>query len=210
MKAQLLSQLVEDRRSERAVVLATNLDTGEQSLLYPLESDSEDEAARTALKKLDELGPLSSRQRTPAQKTVMGESARDHAARLIESGLLICEADEVEWHWNHLIAFSLLPTKRAQTKRNLFCGTAATNGQMANIETAVRAWVMEMGRPLGVEVTCTCLRESHLGLRLRYRLYDKKTGGLHSEYYNPLSPQSSAFDDVDAVYDRMCTRLAGA
>ncbi len=49
MKAELLSQLVEDRRNERAVVLATNLDTGEQSLLYPLETDSEDEAARTAL-----------------------------------------------------------------------------------------------------------------------------------------------------------------
>ena len=49
MKAELLSQLVEDRRNERAVVLATNLDTGEQSLLYPLETGSEDEAARTAL-----------------------------------------------------------------------------------------------------------------------------------------------------------------
>ena len=49
MKAELLSQLVEDRRNERAVVLTTNLDTGEQSLLYPLETDSEDEAARTAL-----------------------------------------------------------------------------------------------------------------------------------------------------------------
>ncbi len=41
MKAELLSQLVEDRHNERAVVLATNLDTGEQSLLYPLESGSE-------------------------------------------------------------------------------------------------------------------------------------------------------------------------
>ncbi len=38
MKAELLSQLVEDRRHERAVVLATNLDTGEQILLYPLET----------------------------------------------------------------------------------------------------------------------------------------------------------------------------
>ena len=41
MKAELLSQLVEDRHHERAVVLATNLDTGEQILLYPLETGSE-------------------------------------------------------------------------------------------------------------------------------------------------------------------------
>ena len=41
MKAELLSQLVEDRRHERAVVLGTNLDTGEQILLYPLETGSE-------------------------------------------------------------------------------------------------------------------------------------------------------------------------
>ena len=49
MKAELLSRLVEDRRNERATVLVTNLDTGEQTLLYPLEADSENEAARTAL-----------------------------------------------------------------------------------------------------------------------------------------------------------------
>ena len=41
MKAELLSRLVEDRRRERAVVLATDLDTGEQLLLYPLEAGSE-------------------------------------------------------------------------------------------------------------------------------------------------------------------------
>ena len=41
MKAELLSRLVEDRRHGRAVVLATNLDTGEQILLCPLETGSE-------------------------------------------------------------------------------------------------------------------------------------------------------------------------
>ncbi len=41
MKAELLSQLVEDRRNERAMVLATNLDTGEQMLLYPLDTGAE-------------------------------------------------------------------------------------------------------------------------------------------------------------------------
>ena len=41
MKTELLSRLVEDRRNERAVVLATNLDSGEQMLLYPLEAGAE-------------------------------------------------------------------------------------------------------------------------------------------------------------------------
>ena len=41
MKAELLSQLVEDRRNERAVVLTTNVDTGEQVLFYPLETGSD-------------------------------------------------------------------------------------------------------------------------------------------------------------------------
>ena len=40
MKAELLSQLVEDRRNERAVVSCTNLVTGAQVLLYPLETTS--------------------------------------------------------------------------------------------------------------------------------------------------------------------------
>ncbi len=38
MNAALLSQLVEDRGQQRGVVLCTNLDTGEQVLLYPLET----------------------------------------------------------------------------------------------------------------------------------------------------------------------------
>ncbi len=42
MKVELLKQLVEDRVRGRAVVLATNLDTGEQALLYPLEVSSDD------------------------------------------------------------------------------------------------------------------------------------------------------------------------
>ncbi len=54
MKADLLEQLVEDRRHDRAVVLATNLESGEQILLYPLEAGPEDggslhQAARLAL-----------------------------------------------------------------------------------------------------------------------------------------------------------------
>lgn len=158
-------------------------------------------------KKLEELGDYRLRKRLPTQASVMGETAQNHAKKLIAAGRLVCDINTVSWHWCHLIAFSLLPTQRAQTKRNLFCGTAAANGQMANIETAVRAWVFETKKPLGVEITCSYLADSHLGLRLRYRLYNRRSGGLHSEYYDPLSLQHSEFDDLDAVYDRMCENL---
>ncbi len=54
MRLELLQQLVEDRGRGRAVVLATNLDTGEQALHYPLETIPDDgnplrEEARRAL-----------------------------------------------------------------------------------------------------------------------------------------------------------------
>ena len=54
MRIELLEQLVEDRGQGRAVVLATNLDTGEQTLHYPLDADPDDgnsirEEARRAL-----------------------------------------------------------------------------------------------------------------------------------------------------------------
>jgi len=160
--------------------------------------------------KLEALGPTGLRKRTPSQATVMGGSADDHAAQLIESGRLeIPNGERVSWHWIHLIAFSFLPTNRAQIKRNIICGTSAANGQMANIETSVKAWVYENNMPLQIEVTCSYLVDSHIGLRLRYRLYSPKTQGGHSEYYDCLSPQYSAFDDLDAVYDRMSEKLAG-
>jgi hypothetical protein len=80
---------------------------------------------------------------------------------------------------------------------------------MANIETSVKAWVCENNMPLQIEVVCTHLADSHLGLRLRYRLYSPKTQGAHSEYYDSLTPQHSEFDDLDAVYDRMSKNLSG-
>lgn len=55
MKAELLDQLLRDRRKKRAVVLATTLPTGEEQLLYPHEPPPEGvapellDAARSAL-----------------------------------------------------------------------------------------------------------------------------------------------------------------
>ena len=44
MKAEVLTQLIQDRRHKRAVVVATNLESGEGALLYPLEAGPDGEA----------------------------------------------------------------------------------------------------------------------------------------------------------------------
>jgi len=159
------------------------------------------------IQKLEELGAYSSRKRLPTQLAVMGESAQDHAQKLTGAGRLVRKSGNATWHWCHLIAFSMLPAQRAQSKQNLFCGTSAANGQMANIETCVRAWVSENKKPLGIEVTCSYLADSHLGLRLRYRLHNRKSDMSHTEYYDPLSVQQSEYDDLDAAFDRMSANL---
>ena len=148
-----------------------------------------------------------SRKRSPNQNQVMGESAVHHIRPLINSGF-VSAPRSVSWQWCHLVAFSMLPTHRAQVKRNLICGTAAVNGQMANIENALTAWILENDTPLSLEVTCNYLINTHFGLRMRYQISNKKTMGLHSEYYDPYSAQYSDIVDLDQLYDRLCANLA--
>ncbi len=53
MTPELLAQLIDDRAAKRIVVLATNLATGAQQLIYPAEDDTVDElhaAARAAMR----------------------------------------------------------------------------------------------------------------------------------------------------------------
>jgi len=159
------------------------------------------------LKKLAEFDRK--RVRTPSQRAVMGESAREHAQRLIDLGRVrIDPGTTVTWHWCHLLAFSFLPTHRAQAKRNLICGTAAFNGQMANAEAAIKAYVYEFRRPLGLEVTATYLEGSHLGTRFRYRIHDRKTGESHTEYYDPYTDVLGDFADLKVVFERLVSHLS--
>lgn len=158
------------------------------------------------LRKLTEFDKK--RSRTPNQRQVMGESAREHAQRLIDRGRVrVDRGTPVTWHWCHLLAFSFLPTHRAQTKRNLICGTAAFNGQMANAEAAIKAYVYEFGRPLALEVTAAHLADSHFGLRFRYRIHDRKSGETHTEYYDPYTDVLGDFADLKVVYDRLVAQL---
>lgn len=144
------------------------------------------------------------RKRVPTQYQVMDESAREHVQRLIDSGHLIIPDDVlVTWHWCHLIAFSMLPTEKAQQKRNLVCGTAACNGHMANIEAAVKMFVYETERPLALEVTATHVVSTQVAKRIRYRVHERRSGMLFTEYFDALTDVRSDFGDFETVYTRL-------
>lgn len=145
------------------------------------------------------------RKRTPSQNQIMGESAKNHAESLLEKGKLKIENIEpISWHWCHLVAFSMLPTDKAQKKNNLVCGTAACNGHMANIEAAVKKFIYEFKRPLGLEVTATIYVDTHIARRIRYRIYDKKGSKMsHSEYFDALTDNKSDAGDYEVIYNRM-------
>lgn len=147
------------------------------------------------------------RKRTPSQLQVMKESATNHSLKLIEEGVLIIPdkiKSNVSWHWCHLISFRMLPTEKAQKKNNLFCGTAACNGHMTNIEAAVKRFIYEFKRPLSLEVTVTTYRDTEVARRIRYSVYDKKgSKELHCEYFDALTTSKTDVLDYESIYNRM-------
>lgn len=145
------------------------------------------------------------RMRTPSQNNVMGESASEHVQSLIRDGILVLEnQDQISWHWCHLVAFSMLPTEKAQKSPNLVCATAACNGHMANIEAAVKKFIYEFKRPLSLEVTATKYLNTHVALKIRYRIYDKNGSGLsHIEYFDALTDVKTDIADFETIYQRL-------
>lgn len=144
------------------------------------------------------------RPRRPDQRQVMGESAAEHARKLIERGTLVVPMDSpAQWQWCHLVAFTMLPTKRAQTRRNLMVGTAACNGHMANIEAAVKMFIYETGRAVSLEVTATIVADTHLGRRIRYQVVEQKSGLLFREYFDALTDVRSDHADFENIYEKL-------
>ena len=154
------------------------------------------------LKQYDRTRKL--RPRRPSQQQVMGESAREHIDKLIRKGLLSPDYNEkIAWHWCHLVAFSMLPNERAQRKGNLVCGTSAFNGQMLNIELAVKNFIYETKAKVSLEVTATYVYNTHLALRMRYQIYEKKSGMLYREYFDALTGAFSEAGDFQSIYEKM-------
>lgn len=148
--------------------------------------------------------PLRLRPRNLRQSQVMGESAKSHVQRLIDNGSLIVPRDSsVQWHWCHLVAFTMLPEHRCQVRRNLFAGTSACNGHMANIEAAIKMFIYETQRPVSLEVTVTVLADTHIGRRIRYQMWEQKSGTLHREYFDALTETRSDYSDFELIHQRL-------
>jgi hypothetical protein len=162
-------------------------------------------AARITPSMLDEFDkPAKLRPRRPDQRQVMGESAAEHAKKLIARGTLVVPPDSpAQWQWCHLVAFTMLPINRAQTRRNLIAGTAACNGHMANIEAAVKMFIYETGRAVSLEVTATIIADTHLGRRIRYQVVEQKSGLLFREYFDALTDVRSDHADFENIYDKL-------
>lgn len=144
------------------------------------------------------------RPRNPSQSMVMGESAKSHVQRLIDNGdLIVPDNSSVQWHWCHLVAFTMLPEHRAQVGRNLFAGTSACNGHMANIEAAVKLFVYETQRPVSLEVTVTVLADTHVGKRIRYQVWEPKSETMHREYFDALTETRSDYSDFELIQQKL-------
>jgi hypothetical protein len=153
-----------------------------------------------------EVFDVRGRKRTPSQNNVMGMSAQEHVNDIEKKGLLKIGVDKstVAWHWCHLVSFSMLANDKAQAKRNLVCGTSALNGQMASIEWAVKEFIREFKRPLGLEVTATTYAGTEIAKRIRYLIFDKRGSQLsHKEYFDALTHIKSDANDHFAIYERM-------
>jgi len=161
--------------------------------------------ARISLEMLEEFDKSQKqRPRIPNQIGVMGESARNHVSRLIDSDLITVPDDvNVQWHWCHLVAFTMLPTRRAQSKRNLVVATAACNGHMANIEAAVKSFIYETGCTVSLEVTATHLVDSQLAQKIRYSVWEPKSGALYTEYFDALTAVKSDYADYEKIYEEL-------
>jgi hypothetical protein len=80
---------------------------------------------------------------------------------------------------------------------------------MACIEQAVKRFVYEFRRPLSLCVTASYLANTHFGLRLRYRIFDKHSGGSHPEYYDPYTAAQGDYSDCLVVYERLLAQFEG-
>ncbi|CAM4489271.1 hypothetical protein [Paenibacillus typhae] len=159
------------------------------------EWDQKEKKHTLSYEELEEFDKVHLRKREPWASTIMGESAKDHADKLIKSSkLTVKSGTSIEWHWCHLIAFSMASNQVAQSKDNLFCGSAALNYQMTNVELAVKEFIKKYKRTLLLEVKADIITNTHLATGIGYYITDIGSERRHAEYYSPTN--ITEFSDV--------------
>ncbi|RFB46155.1 hypothetical protein [Bacillus sp. dmp10] len=158
--------------------------------------DRKEMAHNLKYEKLEEYNKIHQRSREPWASSVMGETAKKHADKAIKKNIISIEDGyNVEWHWCHLIAFSMASNQKAQSKGNLVCGTATLNRQMTNVELAVKDFVRTYKRTLLLEVKADIIKDTHIVTRIGYYIKDTYSSGrVHAEYYSPIN--ITDFSDV--------------
>ncbi|WP_305417835.1 hypothetical protein [Photobacterium leiognathi] len=95
-------------------------------------------------------------------------------------------------------------SKVAQNSENLIAGTSAFNGQMANIEAAVKKFVNEYNTSLKLEIEVYTIVGTSVGKRMRYRIAFPGLMYSYTEfYYDPLSSSKSDYKDAYELYENL-------
>ncbi len=148
------------------------------------------------------------RKRKKDQNAVMGMSANMHVQDLIRDGILDSHQPlKGQWHWCHLIAFSMLSEEAAQAENNLIAGTTQCNGQMLSIENAVKQFIVDTRKTVTLKVTATRVSDSHVANSIRYEIFQPKSQFLHKEYFNPLSGSVADYRECKVIYDTLINKF---
>ncbi len=74
---------------------------------------------------------------------------------------------------------------------------------MANVESAVKQFIYDTGCTLSLEVTAETVADTRVAKRIRYRVHEKKSGMLFTEYFDALTDVASDYGDLLAVHSRL-------
>lgn len=152
----------------------------------------------------EELRKYESRMVEVRNRDTMGESAQQHAMRLVRQGRIVLAAEaEPKWQWCHLIALSMLPLDLAQRRENLVCGTTQFNMQMWSLESAVQEFVRRYRKCLELEVQADHWEDTHFAFRLRYCVTDPKTMVTFKCYFDADVSTAPDFAEEVLMFERL-------
>ena len=64
-------------------------------------------------------------------------------------------------------------------------------------------FIDEVKRPLSLEVTATLVADTQVAKRIRYRVFEHRSGMVFTEYFDALTDVFSDFGDFEAIYARL-------
>jgi phenylalanine-4-hydroxylase len=78
---------------------------------------------------------------------------------------------------------------------------------MANIEAAIKLFIYETKRPVSLEVVATTIADTHLGKRIRFRMWEQKSQTLFTDYFDALTETRSDYADFENIYKKLMSKF---